>query len=232
MCLNPLTVSMAAYGGVLLLSLLLCSDCDKIVREGADDCGLKIQHVLPVEAGVYHCGQSNPPHISSLPVSVVTVTDEVKPLGSKFRCEAVSSSIVVSMRWLHQGRELNQSDPKLMINSHRKNTALWVPRDHPLYRDKNQLECEVVQGEEIHVFSLIQKTPEPSGLFTDDTTHFDMNVRYVVVCFLLIALLLCLSVTLVWTHSSGCRFLRGQNNEEVYYENIRESSRLHRRMAQ
>uniref|UniRef100_A0AAV2K2H4 Ig-like domain-containing protein n=1 Tax=Knipowitschia caucasica TaxID=637954 RepID=A0AAV2K2H4_KNICA len=206
---------------LLLLLLLLCTVVPSHLSNRlslTEDCALKIQHVLPDETGLYQCLQLVSPDEPSPPesLSVVSLIEEEDLQGSKLWCE-VSSVSGISVRWLHQGRSVDQDTSEIIIRYLRKASVLSLPKNPFLYQVKHLLECEVTEhGTCKRIFSFI-KTP-------DGPTRSGLKLRYLVVSVLLSSLLLCLSVTVLYTYISGCKRKSDQSTEEaVFYEDLRES---------
>ncbi|CAL1572638.1 unnamed protein product [Knipowitschia caucasica] len=206
-----------------------------------EDCGLKIQDVQTEDGADYYCQQYEatvwaPSSSVSVPLTVVSLTEEEEQQRYKLQCEVFGFVLDVRVRWLYQRGVVDKRNTGLIFTNLRDRSILFVPKDHFLYKEKHLFKCEVIKGEKTHIFSFTKEAPDerirpepedPDEFLTEGSTDSGLMVRYLVAGVLLTALLL----TLVWTYSSGRRVRRDDNEETVFYENIGGSAaavRIHR----
>ncbi|KAJ0061190.1 hypothetical protein NL108_013153 [Boleophthalmus pectinirostris] len=137
-----------------------------------EQCGLRIQHVRPQEAGTFQCEQYEREEgsfisQSSVHLSVVSLTEEEEEQSLKLRCAVSSRLPGVTVRLILQGRVLNQNNPGLQQIS--QNEVVFT-LDHFLHQNKHLFTCEVTVGDQTEVFSFERENSKSRDQTTTNPT--------------------------------------------------------------
>ncbi|XP_055088417.1 uncharacterized protein LOC129457415 [Periophthalmus magnuspinnatus] len=169
-----ITLGHISSGVPTLSEQLKVSDLSKRLTL-TEKCGLKICHVHPQEAGLFHCSQhrkdgSTISASGAIPLSVVSLTEEKEEQSLNLSCVvSFPPSSEITVRWLYNNTVLNDDKDRIKITPLSSGSMLSISK-HVLLQEKHRIKCEVKRNDETKEFSF-----KPNTSKNPDQTNMNEN---------------------------------------------------------